>query len=406
MERKILQVRFQNKYILLGITGSIAVYKSAYLLRLLTKQEGADVTVAMTKSAQKFMSPIIFETFSKKPVITDMFSGDYTATRHIDLAVDSDAILIYPATANIIAKAANGIADDFLSTLILAAGSKTVFAPAMNVNMYKNQITQNNISKLRELGCSIIEPGEGLLACGEFGKGKLADEEFAIEFLDKKLNGNNLLKDKKVLVTAGPTREYIDYIRFISNKSTGKMGFALAAEAVKEDGNVILVTGPTYLKNPMGCETIRVETADEMEKSVIEKAKDADFLFMSAAVEDLRPQKRRSDKIKKSEGVKEISIENSPDIITSFRNINSSACVVGFSVELNNGKEQSIRKMKNKKMDFVAWNNPLKDSVGFESDTNEITLISSNGKEWFFKKDSKRKIAEKIIYTVVEYFKS
>lgn len=399
-------MRFQNKRILLGITGGIAVYKSAYLLRLLTNQEGADVTVAMTKSAQQFMSPITFETFSKKPVITEIFSGEYIATRHIDLAMNSDAVLIYPATANIIAKAANGIADDFLSTLILAAGNKTVFAPAMNVNMYENKITQNNILKLRELGFSIIEPSEGLLACDEFGKGKLADEEATIEFLDRILNGNNLLKDKKILVTAGPTREYIDYIRFISNKSTGKMGFALAAEAIKEGGNVILITGPTYLKNPGGCETTRVETADEMEKLVVEKAKDIDFLFMSAAVEDLRPQKRRNDKIKKSEGIKEILIENSPDIITSFRNINSSACIVGFSAELNNGKEQSIRKMKSKKMDFIAWNNPLKDSVGFESDTNEVTLISSNGKEWFFEKDSKRKIAERIIYTVVKNFKS
>ena len=394
-------MNLKNKKILLGLTGGIAIYKSASLLRRLVHDEGVEIRVVMTKSAQQFMTPLIFETFSKKPVLTDMFSGGMVSTRHIDLANDSDLILICPATADIVAKTANGIADDLLSTIVLAAGNKTIFALAMNVNMYENPITLENIQKLKKLGYGFIEPEEGDLACNNKGKGRLAEERIIIEYLDTWLNGKHLLKGKKVIVTAGPTREYIDPVRFISNRSTGKMGFALAEEAVKEDGNVLLITGPTMLKPPSGVEVIRVESAREMGKVLSENAGEADFLFMSAAVEDFCPANFSENKIKKSEPLKEIPLTLSPDLVSSFRAKNPKACVVGFSVEIEDGKNRSIQKLRSKNMDYIVWNDPSKDDTGFESDTNEVLMFSANGDEWYFKKNSKRKIAEMIIQTVV-----
>jgi len=394
-------VKLKNKRILLGLTGGIAIYKSASLLRRLVHDEGAEVRVVMTKSAQQFMTPLIFETFTGKPVLTDMFTGRIVSTRHIDLANDSDIILVCPATANIVAKVANGIADDLLSTIILAAGSKTMFALAMNVNMYENPITQANLQKLKKLGYGFIEPEEGDLACNNKGKGRLADERIIIEYLDTRLNGKHLLKGKKVIITAGPTREYIDPIRFISNRSTGKMGFALAEEAVKEDGDILLITGMTMLEPPSGAKLIRVESAKEMEKVLIENANDADFLFMSAAVEDFCPANYSVNKIKKSESLKGIPLNLSPDLISSFRTKNPNACICGFNVEIEDGKNRSFQKLKRKKMDFIVWNDPSKEGAGFESDTNEVVMFSANGDEWYFKKDTKRKIAEMIIQTVV-----
>ncbi|MBL7135344.1 MAG: bifunctional phosphopantothenoylcysteine decarboxylase/phosphopantothenate--cysteine ligase CoaBC [Candidatus Marinimicrobia bacterium] len=399
-------MNLQSKQILLGLTGGIAIYKSASLLRRLVHDEGVDARVVMTKSAQQFMTPLIFETFSKKPVLTDMFSGGIVSTRHIDLANDSDLILICPATADIVAKTANGIADDLLSTIVLAAGNKTIFALAMNVNMYENPITLENIQKLKELGYGFIEPEEGDLACNNKGKGRLAEERIIIEYLDTWLNGKHLLKGKKVIVTAGPTREYIDPVRFISNRSTGKMGFALAEEAVKEDGNVLLITGPTMLKPPPGVEVIRVESAREMGKVLSENAGEADFLFMSAAVEDFCPANFSENKIKKSEPLKEIPLTLSPDLVSSFRANNPKVCIVGFSVEIEDGKNRSIQKLVSKNMDYIVWNDPSKEGTGFESDTNDVLMFSANGDEWYFKKNSKRKIAEMIIQTVVRNISS
>lgn len=406
IRKKSLIVNLKNKKILLGLTGGIAIYKSASLLRRLVHDEGVEIRVVMTKSAQQFMTPLIFETFSKKPVLTDMFSGGMVSTRHIDLANDSDLILICPATADIVAKTANGIADDLLSTIVLAAGNKTIFALAMNMNMYENPITLENIQKLKKLGYGFIEPEEGDLACNNKGKGRLADERIIIEYLDTWLNGKHLLKGKKAIVTAGPTREYIDPVRFISNRSTGKMGFALAEEAVKEDGNVLLITGPTMLKPPPGVEVIRVESAREMGKVLSENAGEADFLFMSAAVEDFCPANFSENKIKKSEPIKEIPLTLSPDLVSSFRAKNPKACIVGFSVEIEDGKNRSIQKLVSKNMDYIVWNDPSKDGTGFESDTNEVLMFSANGDEWYFKKNTKRKIAEMIIKTVVRNISS
>jgi len=393
---------FKNKKIVLGLTGGIAVYKSASLLRRLVNDEGADVTVVMTKSAQQFMSPLIFETFSGKPVLTDMFVGIRIGTRHVDLAMSSDAILIAPATANIVAKAANGIADDFLSTLIVTGGNKTIFALAMNDKMYANPITQANIQKLSELGYGLIEPETGDLACHATGKGRLADESTILDYLDRRLNGSGFLVKKRVIVTAGATREFIDSVRFITNKSTGKMGFALAKEAVKQGADVLLISGATSVPTPADINTIRVESAKLMEKALIENAGSADFLFMAAAVEDFCPAKISDVKIKKNTAPKQIDLNISSDLIVSFRKVNEKACVVGFSVETVAGKSRSAEKMNRKKMDFVVWNDPSKTGVGFASDTNEATMLGRNGKEWFFPKTTKREIAAQIIQTVVE----
>jgi len=393
---------FRNKKIILGLTGGIAIYKSVSLLRRLVNDEGADVTVVMTKSAQQFMSPLIFETFSGKPVLTDMFSGIHISTRHVDLATSTDAILIAPATANIVAKTASGIADDLLSTIILTGGNKAIFALAMNDNMFANPITQANIKKLRELGYGLIEPEIGDLACHAVGKGRLADESLILNYLDQRLNGSGLLAGKRVIVTAGATREFIDSVRFISNKSTGKMGFALAREAAKQGADVLLISGVISASIPTGIQTIQVESAKQMEKALVENANVADFLFMAAAVEDFCPEKISDEKIKKNEAPGQISLSISPDLIVSFRNVNEKACVVGFSVETLDGKARSSDKMNRKKMDFIVWNDPSKSGVGFESDTNEAMMLGRNGQEWFFPKTTKREIAVQIIQTVVK----
>jgi len=395
----------KNKRITLGLTGGIAIYKSASLLRRLVNDNGADVTVIMTAAAQKFMSPLIFETFSGKPVITEMFSRERVYTRHIDLGQDTDMVLVCPATANIVAKAANGIADDMLSTVILTAGAKTVFALAMNSNMYDNPVTQANIEKLRGLGYGFIEPESGELACKDIGKGRLASESTILDYVRQRLAGDGILNGKKVVVTAGPTREYIDPVRFISNRSSGKMGYALAAEARRQGAGVVLISGPSHEPVPSGVQLVRVETAREMQKALQDYGKDIDYLFMAAAVEDITPVKKTAGKIKKTELPEAIAITRSPDLIKEFRNENDSACVVAFSVEMENGRQRSIAKMNAKGADFIVWNDPSVAGAAFESDTNEVVLIAADGQEWQLSMASKQKIAKQIIENVVAHRK-
>lgn len=401
---------FPNKKIVLGLTGGIAIYKSAGLLRRLVNDYGADVTVIMTAAARQFMTPLIFETFSRNPVLSDMFAGPKVETRHVDLATSADLILVSPATANIIAKTAHGIADDFLSTVILVGGNKTVFALAMNDGMYANPITQENIARLRRLGYGIIEPEEGMLACQTTGRGRLADERIILAEVDRRLYGHGWLKEKKVIVTAGPTREFIDPIRFISNRSTGKMGYALAEIAAREGAEVLLISGPSDLPDPVGVKTIRIETAAEMQSAVIANAAAADFLYMAAAVEDLSPVEPASIKIKKESGFDTIQLRYSPDIIKAFREVNNKACVVGFSVEIESAEQpgaraRSLAKLQAKNMDFIVWNDPGVTGAAFEHDTNTVTLLSREGGEWNFPLASKRAIADSIITTVNQNYK-
>jgi len=399
-----------NKKIVLGLTGGIAIYKSAGLLRRLVNDYGADVTVIMTAAARQFMTPLIFETFSRNPVLTDMFAGPKVETRHVDLAASADLILISPATANIIAKTAHGIADDLLSTVILVGGHKTVFALAMNEGMYANPITQENIARLRRLGYGIIEPEEGLLACQTTGRGRLADESIILAEVDRRLNGHGWLRDQKVIVTAGPTREFIDPIRFISNRSTGKMGYALTEIAAREGAEVLLISGPSDLPDPVGVKTIRIETAAEMQSAIVANAAAADFLFMAAAVEDLSPVEPASIKIKKESGFDAIHLQYSPDIIKAFREINPKANVIGFSVEIESvgqpgARARSLAKLQAKNMDFIVWNDPGVAGAAFGHDTNTVTLLSREGGEWNFPLASKRAIADSIIATVIQNYK-
>jgi len=397
--KKLKKVHCRDKKIVLGLSGGIAIYKSANLLRRLTADEGADVTVVMTDSAQQFMQPLVFETFSGRPVLTDMWTGGFVGARHIDLASESEAILVCPATANIVAKAAHGIADDLLSTIILAAGAKTIFALKMNVDMYENPITQANIHKLQELGYGFVPPEEGELACNSTGKGRLAPEPAILDYLDMRLNKAPKLTGKRVLVTAGPTWESIDAVRYISNRSSGKMGFALARAAAREASRVSLITGPSALESPFGVERIDVESAAEMDRALQDRGQDADLLLMAAAVEDIVPVQRQG-KLKKSDLPEVLPIDRAPDIVSRFRHQFPKCRIVGFSVEIEDGKARSLAKMKDKGLDFIVWNDPSADGAGFAGDTNEVTVFSSGGDEWQIPKDSKAHIADEIINIV------
>ncbi len=396
-------MNLKNNKITLGLTGGIAIYKSASLLRRLIQEYDADVTVIMTMAAQKFMQPLIFETLSGKPVVTEMFAREKVYTRHIDLGKDVDLVLVSPATANIVAKAAHGIADDMLSTVILTAGNKTVFVLAMNEKMYLNPITQENIAKLKKLGYGVIEPEVGDLACQEVGIGRLANESVILNYLEQRLHETRLLQDQKVLVTAGPTREYLDAVRFISNRSSGKMGYALAIEAQREGAEVILISGPTSLSVPFGVKTLQVESAQEMQDTLLANAAKANYLFMAAAVEDLIPKQNFPTKLKKSQFPAALQIKAAPDLIQSFRQQNKACCIIGFSVEIEEGKARSLEKLRAKGMDFIAWNDPSQAGAGFGAETNVLTLFSADGGEWHFPLADKREIARQIIACVVQH---
>lgn len=394
-------MRFQNKHLIVGVTGGIAAYKTASLVRHLVHEEGASVQVIMTQNSQEFVTPLTFETLSGQPVITAMFAGDKIGTRHIDLVREAAAVLVCPATANIIAKSAQGIADDMLSTVILVAGNKTCFVPAMNSAMYLNPITQANLTRLKELGYAILEPDEGALACQASGKGRLPDERVILAFLDQHVNGNGLLKGKKVIVTAGPTRAPIDDIRFITNRSSGKMGYALAECAVRESAEVILISGPTALARPWGVQFIPVETIEELQQALNAAGGGADYLFMAAAVEDLLPVKKAAGKIKKEQGLANIEIRIAPDIVRDFRQRHPGTRIIGFSVEIEDGLERSRLKMQHKGLDYIVWNNPQQAGAAFEHDTNAVTLIAADGRSWEFPLASKHTIADQIINTVL-----
>lgn len=396
-------MNLKNYKITLGLTGGIAIYKSAGLLRRLIQEYGADVTVIMTAAAQKFIQPLIFETLSGKPVVTEMFASEKVYTRHIDLGKDVDLVLVCPATANIVAKAAHGIAEDMLSTVILTAGNKTVFALAMNEKMYLNPITQENIAKLKSLGYGFIEPEIGELACQEVGVGRLAEESVILNYLERRLHPTRSLQDQKVLVTAGPTREYLDAVRFISNRSSGKMGYALAAEAQKEGAAVTLISGPTSLPAPIGIKTLQVESAQEMHEALLTNGDNADYLFMAAAVEDLVPGQKSPAKLKKSQFPATLQIQTAPDLIHSFRQQNRTCCIIGFSVEIEEGKARSLEKLRAKGMDYIAWNDPSQAGAGFGAETNILTLFSAAGREWHFPLADKREIARQIISVVVQH---
>jgi len=392
------RMRLKDKKILFGLTGSIAIYKSAGIIRHLIRGEGADITVIMTDSAKKFISPLLFETLTGNPVSSEMFESEAKGTVHIDLARGADLLVICPATANIIGKIANGIADNLLTTIAMVKGIDTLIAPAMNDRMYLNPVTQENMKKLRNLGYEIVESEEGELACKTCGIGRLADEDKILLAILRKLGKKKFLTGKKVVVTAGPTREYIDDIRFISNRSSGKMGFAIAEQAYIMGADVTLIAGPNNLKKIPFIEYIEVQTSQQMLKALLEM-KDADYLFMAAAIEDFVPEKFNG-KIKKSDSVRTVKISYAEDIIKAYKKNYPDTVVVGFSVETVNGKENTLKKLREKGIDYIAWNDPTKVDTAFESDYNEIVLYSKNGNKWDLLKDKKIDIARELIEIV------
>lgn len=395
----------KGKKIILGITGGIAAYKSAELCRRL-KKSGAEVQVIMTQSGMKFITPLTMECLSEKEVITEMFpERRMVGTRHISLAQWADLILVAPATYNLIGKISSGIADEILTTVISSTKALIVLAPAMNVNMYENPICQQNIEKLRKLGYRFIEPGVGDLACGDVGKGRMAEPEEIQNEVIKLLSEKKDLAGKLILVTASRTEEPIDAVRYLSNRSTGKMGYAVAEEVFARGAKVTLISGPSDLNCSPGINLLKVRTADEMYKAVKKHFAKSDALVMTAAVSDFTPGKVSSGKIKKQETELDLKLKPTPDILKEVGRNKGKKVLVGFAVETENEIENAISKLNEKKLDLIIVNNPNLKGAGFEVDTNIATLIDKKGKVEKLPLISKKELAEIIIDKVVKLLK-
>ena len=366
-----------GKTIILGVTGSIAAYKIANLASMLMKQH-CEVHVIMTENATKFINPITFESLTNQKCLVETFDRNFQFhVAHVSLAKKADAMLIAPASANVIAKLANGIADDMLTTTALAMRGPMLVAPAMNTAMYENPITQDNIKKLQQYGKIIIEPDTGYLACKDVGKGKMVSETVLMEYLLKEVAREKDLQGKRVLITAGPTREAIDPVRYITNHSTGKMGYALARCAMLRGAKVTLITGPTNLEKPMFVDCIEVTTAKEMFEAVKEHYSEADYIIKSAAVADYRPSQVAQDKIKQQEGEASISLELTDDILAYLgAHKKPGQIICGFSMETKDLIENSKAKLKKKNVDMIVANNVKVEGAGFGTDTNVVTLIT------------------------------
>jgi len=390
-----------GKKIILGVTGGIAVYKSCEIVRKLVSLN-AEVIVIMTQSAQKFVTPLTFETLSGKEVITEMFpENKFIATHHISLAQWADLILIAPATANLIGKIRGGISDDILTTVIISARSPIVIAPAMNVKMYENPIVQENITHLKKLGYKFIDPDVGDLACREEGQGRLAEPEKIVDYVVKMLAPKQDLAGKKILVTAGGTKEPIDPVRFISNRSSGKMGYALASEALKRGAKVTLISTASDLTASPQISLIPVSTTEEMFKAVKSNLDKNDILFMTAAVSDFQPKLASNHKIKKNGAGKVLELSPSIDILKEISKNKNGKILVGFSLETDNQIENAKKKMKEKKLDMVVVNGP--EAIG--SDSNQATLINGSGKLKKYPLMPKTELANKILDEVTHLIK-
>lgn len=392
-----------EKCILLGITGGIAAYKMANVASALTKA-GADVHVVMTENAQQFITPLTFETLTHNPCVTDTFdrSTPFEVT-HISLAKAADLILIAPATADIIAKMAHGIADDMLSTVVLASTCPKLFAPAMNTAMLLNPITQENIEKLQHFGFTLIEPDSGHLACGDSGKGKMPEPAVLVDWVERSIARPKDLKGLRVTVTAGPTQESLDPVRYLTNHSSGKMGYAIAREAVLRGAEVNLISGPVSLDLVSGAEMTRITTAEEMNYAVQNSLAETDILIMAAAVADYRPAEISSEKIKKSDSDFVIPTVRTPDILGSIgKKKPEGLYICGFSMETNHLLENSRKKLENKQLDMIAANNVKVPGAGFGVSTNVVTLITKD-KEEALPLMSKQEVAGVLIDRILEY---
>ncbi|MCM3756664.1 bifunctional phosphopantothenoylcysteine decarboxylase/phosphopantothenate--cysteine ligase CoaBC [Sporosarcina aquimarina] len=392
-----------NKKVLVCVTGGIAVYKAVALVSKLS-QSGAQVKVVMTRSAMEFVQPLSFQVMSRNDVYFDTFDEkDSSVIAHIDLADWADLIIVAPTTANFIGKLANGIADDMASTLLLAATAPVWVAPAMNVHMYEHPAVLRNIDRLYRDGVRFIEPSEGFLACGYVGKGRLEEPERIVEVVDSFFSETlqHPLAGKKVVITAGPTLERIDPVRYISNFSSGKMGYAMAQAAVELGAETVLISGPVSLTPPTGVELIRVESADEMLGAVLDQYKDADYVVKSAAVADYRPKTVHDQKMKKKEGPALLELERTTDILKSLGELKTTQRLIGFAAETTDAVTYGKGKLESKNLDWIIVNDVTDPEGGFGSDVNVVTLISRSGVEMSFPAMEKKELAKQLLTTIV-----
>lgn len=372
----------KNKCIVIGVTGSIAAYKAADVVSFLKKQ-GADVTVIMTKNALNFINPITFETLSGNKCLVDTFDRNFEfSVEHVSLAKRADLFVVAPASADFIAKAANGIADDMLTTTFLASTCRKLIFPAMNTRMYENPITQDNLRKLEHYGIEIVEPASGYLACGDTGRGKLAPVEEIEEYIMMNAAYDHDLAGKRVLVSAGPTQEDIDPVRFITNHSTGKMGYAVARNAARRGADVTLVSGPVSIEPPMGVRTVQVKSAQQMFDEITDRSEEQDIIIMTAAVADMRPLDAAKEKLHKVSMPDSIRLGTNPDILSYLgAHRRDGQVIVGFSMETENLIENSRVKLAKKHCDMIVANSLREKGAGFGTDTNVVTLITKDKAE-------------------------
>ncbi|MDD5701763.1 MAG: bifunctional phosphopantothenoylcysteine decarboxylase/phosphopantothenate--cysteine ligase CoaBC [Dehalococcoidales bacterium] len=391
-----------NKTIVLGVSGGIAAYKAADLSSKLT-QAGAKVRVIMTRNAREFITPLTFEAITTNAVITDMFQTTAEhRINHIALSEIADAIVIAPATANVIAKIAGGLADEMLTTTVLATRAPVIIVPAMHTAMWENQATRENIAKLRERGFHIIEPANGRLASGGYGAGRFRETEVIIGNIKKILGRNGDLSGKHITVTAGGTQEPIDPVRVITNRSSGKMGYAIAEAARDRGANVDLITTPTALARPVGVEVVQVETAAQMKEAVEKAVARTDALIMAAAVADYQVAEVAENKIKKEKGGLTLDLINTPDILSE---VNGNFLKIGFAAESQDLIANARKKVKSKNLDLIAANNITEEHSGFGTDTNKVVLIGRDGMPEDMPLTTKREVAERILDRVVRLLK-
>ena len=390
----------KGKKILLCVTGGIAVFKAAALTSKLT-QAGALVKVMMSESAMKFVTPLTFQALSRHDVYTDTFDEkDSAVIAHIDLADWADIALVAPATANCIGKLAHGIADDMVTTTLLATTAPIWIAPAMNVHMYENKIVQKNIETLKAVGYRFIEPGEGFLACGYVAKGRLEEPETILAKLEEAFSEHKPLQGKKILVTAGPTREKIDPVRFMTNFSSGKMGYAIAEVAAGLGADVILVSGPTVLMPPVHVTTVQVQSAQDMLEAVLEHYATADVVIKTAAVADYRPKYVYDEKMKKQIGDTVIELERTTDILKTLGEKKEHQLLVGFAAETTNVKEYATKKLHVKNADMIVANDVKAAGAGFGTDTNIVTMYRKDGQVVELPLLTKREVAREILMQI------
>jgi phosphopantothenoylcysteine decarboxylase / phosphopantothenate---cysteine ligase len=396
--------------IALGVTGGVAAYKAAELVRRL-QQEQIEIQVVMTRSAQEFVAPLTFAALTGQKVITELFGGEApanveSAVEHIAVAQRIDALVIAPATADIIAKLAHGVADDFLTTLYLATTAPVIVAPAMNVNMWEHAATRQNIQTLRDRGVHVVPPDEGYLACGMTGAGRLAGLESIVETVLEALGIKRDLESETVVVTAGPTCEDLDPIRFLTNRSSGRMGYAVAEAAARRGARVILISGPVSLETPVGAERVDVRTTEQMHRAVLAGLDRATVVIMAAAVADYRPVMPSLNKLKRGAARLNIEFEPTVDILADVSRRKGEQLLIGFAAETEQLAEHARRKLKEKSADLIVANDVTAPGAGFDHDTNVVTLFRSDGREQSLPKLTKIQVAHRILDEVVELRRS